>query len=113
MVDDVRFRRDMLEALTTASTTPSGSLVTFGFALGIVWTSVAVVWVSYANENLAPHSVMEWIRAILLLPAIVFALVGEEMYRLGTQLEGLGVVAGVLVAGLIWTGILLLLFRRA
>jgi hypothetical protein len=71
----------------------------------------SLVWVSYANENLALHTVMEWIRA--LLPAIVSALVGEELYRLGTQLEDLGVVAGVLVAGLIWTGILLLLFRRA
>jgi hypothetical protein len=93
--------------------TPYGSLVTFGLALGIVWTSLAVVWVSYSNENLAPHSVIEWIRAIVLLPAIVTALVGEGLYRLGTQLEALGVLAGLFVASLIWIGILLLLFRRA
>ena len=93
--------------------TPYGSLITFGCAFGILWTSLAIVWVSYANENLAPRSLVEWIRAILLLPAIVAALVGEDLYRLGTHLEGLGVVAGTLVASLIGTGVLLLLSRRA
>jgi len=70
----------------------------FGLALGVVWTLVAVLCALTSDELLSPSSALDWIRAILLLPALVSVSVGEALFRLGFGFEGLGVIAGLAVA---------------
>jgi len=88
-------------------------LVMFGLALGVVWTLVAVLWALTSDELLSPSSALDWIRAILLLPALVSVAVGEALFRLGFGFEELGVIAGLAVAISLCSLGLVALARRA
>lgn len=83
---------------------------------GVLWTLVSLAWVFVftSDASFAVLGADDWPRVALALPAFVFLVVGESIYRAGLPLaEQLGIVAGASVAALLWIVVLLSLARRA
>ncbi len=88
-------------------------VVIFGVCLGVVWTLGSLTWVFMSNESFAVHAPVDWLRAALVLPALVSMTAGGALYRSGFGFEELGVALGGLMAATFCVAGLLVLARRS
>jgi hypothetical protein len=88
-------------------------IVIFGTCLGVTWTMGSLAWVFMSNELFAAHTPLDWLRAALVLPALVSVTAGEALYRSGLGFEQLGIVLGAFLAALLCIAGLLVLARRS
>jgi hypothetical protein len=79
----------------------------------MVWTAASLYWLMTAEQRIEPHTLLEWLRVVLLLPGVISVFVGQALYVWHGAPEEAGIVIGVAVGFVITCGISLTVARHA